>query len=64
MFSVNAECTSDYALYSATFSADRITDILSLLAECAGAESFPEEDSFDVNINIQSPQKFIEIIQK
>lgn len=43
-FSVNAECTSDYALYSATFSADRITDILSLLAECAGAESFPEEE--------------------
>ncbi len=42
--SVNAECTSDYALYSATFSADRITDILSLLAECAGAESFPEEE--------------------
>ena len=26
-------------------------------------ESFPEEDSFDVNINIQSPQKFIEIIK-
>ncbi len=43
-FSVSAECTSDYALYSATFSADRITDILSLLAECAGAESFPEDE--------------------
>ena len=43
-FSVNAECTSDYALYSATFSADRMTDILSLLTKCAFAKSFPDDE--------------------
>ncbi len=43
-FSVNAECTSDYALYSATFSADRITDIISLLTKCAASNDFPEDE--------------------
>lgn len=43
-FSVSTECTGDCAIYSATFSADCISDILSLLAECVTADGFPEDE--------------------
>jgi len=43
-FSVNSECSSDYALYSAIFSADSINKMLSLLAECTTTRSFPEAE--------------------
>ncbi len=43
-FSVSSECSGDYALYSAIFSADSINKMISLLAECTTTGFFPEAE--------------------
>ena len=43
-FSVSAECTGDSAIYSAVFSADSMSDVLSLLAECVVSAGFPADE--------------------
>ena len=43
-FSINSECSGDYALYSSVFSADSVRDILSGLSACVITDEVPTDE--------------------